>query len=88
VARPSDSQWSERAKVGSVKNTNDVTVTVSHGGVTETLAPGATSAAFANSDPNGGWALDYVLPDGPDCGKSGAKAPASLSILVLPHCGN
>jgi hypothetical protein len=88
VARPSDSQWSAIAKLGSVKNTNDVTVTVSHGGVTETLAQGATSAAFANSDPNGGWAIDYVLPDGPDCGKSGAKVPASLSILVLPHCGN
>jgi hypothetical protein len=86
VARPSDSQWSAHAKVGSVKNTNDVTVTVSHGGVTETLAQGATSAAFANSDPNGGWAIDYVLPDGPDCGQSGAKVPASLSILVLPHC--
>jgi len=88
VARPNDSQWSARAKVGSVKNTNAVTVTVSHGGVTETLAPGAASEAFANSDPNGGWAIDYVLPDGPDCGKSGAKLPASLSILVLPHCGN
>jgi hypothetical protein len=87
VARPSGSQWSERAKVGSVKNTNNVTVTVSHGGVTESLAPGVTSAAFANSDPNGGWAIDYVLPDGPDCGQSGAKVPASLSILVLPHCG-
>jgi hypothetical protein len=86
VARPRDSQWSARAKVGSVKNTNNVTVTVSHGGVTETLAPGATSAAFANSDANGGWAIDYVLPDGPDCGQSGAKLPASLSILVLPHC--
>jgi hypothetical protein len=88
VARPSDSQWSARAKVGSVKNTNDVTVTVSHGGVTETLAPGATSMAFANSDPNGGWAIDYVLPDGPDCGQAGAKVPPSLSILVLPYCGN
>jgi hypothetical protein len=88
VARPSDSQWSARAKVGSVKNTNDVTVTVSHGGVTETLSPGATSAAFANSDPNGGWAIDYVLPDGPDCGQAGAKVPPSLSILVLPYCGN
>jgi hypothetical protein len=88
VARPIDSQWSARAKVGSVKNTNDVTVTVSHGGVTEALAPGIKSAAFVNSDPNGGWAIDYVLPDGPDCGKEGARAPASLSILVLPHCGN
>jgi len=87
VARPNDSQWSPGAKVGSVKNTNDVTVKVSHDGVTETLAPGATSAAFANSDPNGGWAIDYLLPDGPDCGQSGAKLPASLSILVLPHCG-
>jgi hypothetical protein len=87
VTRPSGSQWSARAKVGSVKNTNDVTVTVSHGGVTETLAPGATSAAFVNSDPNGGWAIDYLLSDGPDCGQSGAKLPASLSILVLPHCG-
>jgi hypothetical protein len=87
VARPSDSQWSAHAKVGSVKNTNDVTVTVSHGGVTETLAPGATSAAFASSDPNGGWVIDYVLPVGPDCGQSGAQLPASLSILVLPHCG-
>jgi hypothetical protein len=88
VARPSDSQWSARAKVGSVKNTNEVTVTVSHGRVTETLSPGVTSASFANSDPNGGWALDYVLPDGPDCGQAGAKVPPSLSILVLPYCGN
>src|SRR5258708_14795592 len=73
VARPSYSQWSARAKVGSVKNTNDVTVTVSHGGVTATLAPAATSAVFANSDPNGGWAIDYVLPDGPRCGQSSAN---------------
>jgi hypothetical protein len=58
VARPSGSRWSARAKVGPVKNTNDVTVTVSHGGITETLAPGVTSAAFANSDPNGGWAIE------------------------------
>jgi hypothetical protein len=88
VARPSGSQWSARAKVGSVKNTNNVTVTVRHGGVTEAVASGTVSQAFTNSDPNGDWAIDYVLPDGPDCGKSGAKLPASLSILVLPYCGN
>ena len=87
VARPTDSRWSEGAKVGSVKNTNEVTVTVSHGSVTETLIPGAASAAFADSDPNGGWAIDYALLDGPDCGQAGAKLPASLSILVLPNCG-
>lgn len=86
VARPSDSKWSTRARVGPVKNINDVAVTVRHAGVAKTLAPGEASEAFANDDPGGDWTVEYDLADGPDCGKVGSKAPASLSIQVLPHC--
>ena len=61
--------------MGSVKKHQlEVTVTVSHGSVTRNSYPRRrVSGTFADSDPNGGWAIDYAFAGWSRLRPSGCK---------------